>query len=166
MERRRERAIRERERVTIRQMERVIGIREGPSWSKWNNRIGNGWPYTRSCRSNLGTLHKTWLKGKVHCFITKTRTVSRELLKTPEYLKMLPWTDSARLGYEDQKFRLRIREEEVMGYKRGVLTLTSVADGQVTYTCTAPIGLDMDRIMGLSNPYPIYPHYPWINWIG
>jgi hypothetical protein len=40
----------------------------------------------------------------------------------------------------------------------------------------APIGLDMDRIMGLSNPYPfgkglsnpypIYPHYPWINWIG
>jgi hypothetical protein len=144
MERRRERAIRERECATIRQMERTIGIRERPRWIEWNKRIGNGWPYTRSCRSNPGTLHKTWLKGKVHCFITKTRTVSGELLKTPEYLKTLPWTDSARLGYKDQKFRLRFREEEVMGYKRSALTLTSAVDGQATYTL--PLGMSWSTV--------------------
>jgi hypothetical protein len=43
-------------------------------------------------------------------------------------------------------------------------------------TTRAPIGLDMDRIQdlsnpypfrnGLSNPYPIYPLNPWITWIG
>jgi hypothetical protein len=144
MKRRRERAIRERVRPTIRQMVRAIGIRERPSWIEWSKRIGNGWPYTRPCRSNPGTLHKTWLKGKVHCFITKTPTVSGELLKTPEYLKTLPWTDSARLGYKDQKFRLRFRDEEVMGYKRSVLTLTSAADGQVTYTW--PLGMSLSTV--------------------
>jgi hypothetical protein len=93
---------------------------------KKRKRIGNGWTYTRSCRSSTGTR----LKGKVHCFIIKTPTVSGELLKTPEYLKALPWTDSSRLGHADQKFRLRIQEVEVMGSKRGVLTLTRILDSQ------------------------------------
>jgi hypothetical protein len=51
-----------------------------------------------------------------------------------------------------------------------------LAHSTAVKTGRAPIGLDMDRIQGLSNPYPfrdslsnpypIYPLNPWITWIG
>jgi hypothetical protein len=118
----RERALTEMEHATTRQTGLVAERGDRAQQSK---RIGNGWTYTRSCSNP-----KTRLKGKVHCLIAKTPTVSVELLKTPEYLKALPWTDSTRLDHADQKFTLRIQEVEVMGSTSSVLTLISISDSQ------------------------------------
>ncbi|KAN0110696.1 Heterokaryon incompatibility protein (HET) domain containing protein [Hyaloscypha variabilis] len=116
----------EREHATTRQTELVV---EGGDGARQSKRIGNGWTYKRYCSNP-----KTRLKGKVHCLIAKTPMVSVELLKTPEYLKALPWTDSTRLDYADQKFTLRIQEVEVMGSWSSVLTLMSISDSQFDHS--------------------------------